>query len=208
MPIVPVYNMQGEKIGDMELSDLIWNAEIHDSVVYDAVQSQLASRRAGTHKVKTRAEVRGGGRKPWKQKGTGRARQGSIRSPQWVGGGTAHGPTPRSYAYQLPKKVRRLAMRSVLTSKVVDGGLIIIDELTLPEAKTRHMVAAMKALGIDKKALFVDAQKSNDIYLSTKNLQGISYSAADTINVYDLLWHDRLVITKAGVARVEEVFSK
>jgi len=208
VPIVPVYNMQGEKIDEMELSDLIWNAEVHDSVVFDAVQSQLASRRAGTHKVKTRAEVRGGGRKPWKQKGTGRARQGSIRSPQWVGGGTAHGPTPRSYAYQLPKKVRRLAMRSVLTSKVVDGGLIIIDELTLPGAKTRHMVAAMKALGIDNKALFVDAQKSNDIYLSTKNLQGISYSAADTINVYDLLWHDRLVITKAGVARVEEVFSK
>ena len=208
MPKVPVYNMQGESVGEIELSESIWNAEIHDSIVHDAVQSQLASRRAGTHKVKTRAEVRGGGRKPWRQKGTGRARQGSIRSPQWVGGGTVHGPAPRSYAYQLPKKVRRIAMRSVLTSKVVDGALIVIDEFSLPEAKTRHMVSALKALGISNKALFVDAAKSDDIYRSLKNIQGVSYSAADTINVYDLLWHDRLVITKAAVARVEEVFSK
>ena len=208
MPKVPVYNMQGESVGEIELSEEVWNAEIHDSIVHDAVQSQLASRRAGTHKVKTRAEVRGGGRKPWKQKGTGRARQGSIRSPQWVGGGTVHGPAPRSYAYQLPKKVRRIAMRSVLTSKVADGALIVLDELSVPEVKTRHMVSALKALGINNKALFVDAAKSEDVYRSLKNLQGVSYSAADTINVYDLLWHDRLVITKAAVARVEEVFSK
>ncbi len=208
MPKVPVYNMQGESVGEIELSEEVWNAEIHDSIVHDAVQSQLASRRAGTHKVKTRAEVRGGGRKPWKQKGTGRARQGSIRSPQWVGGGTVHGPAPRSYAYQLPKKVRRIAMRSVLTSKVADGALIVLDEFSLPEAKTRHMVSALQALGISNKALFVDAAKSDDIYRSLKNIQGVSYSAADTINVYDLLWHDRLVITKAAVARVEEVFSK
>lgn len=208
MPKVPVYNLLGEQVGEIQLSDQVWNAEIHESVVHDVVQSQLASRRAGTHKVKTRAEVRGGGRKPWRQKGTGRARQGSIRSPQWVGGGTVFGPTPRSYAYQLPKKVRRLAMRSVLSSKVADGALIVLDELALPEAKTRQMVTALKALGIEKKALFVDVTKSDNVYRSLKNLQGISYSAAETINVYDLLWHDRLVITKAGVARVEEVFSK
>lgn len=208
MPKVPVYNMQGENVGEIELSDEVWSAEIHESIVHDAVQSQLASRRAGTHKVKTRAEVRGGGRKPWRQKGTGRARQGSIRSPQWVGGGTVHGPAPRSYAYQLPKKVRRIAMRSVLSSKVADGALIVLDELTMTEAKTRHMVTALKALGINNKALFVDASKSDEVYRSLKNIQGVSYSAADTINVYDLLWHDRLVITKAAVARVEEVFSK
>lgn len=208
MPIVPVYNLKGEKVGELELSNPIWNAEINDAVVFDAVQSQLASRRAGTHKVKTRAEVRGGGRKPWKQKGTGRARQGSIRSPQWVGGGTVHGPTPRSYAYQLPKKVRRLALHSALTGKVQENQVIVIDELSFPEAKTRHMAATLKALGVDSKALLVDAAKNDSVYRSMKNLQGVSYSAADTINVYDLLWHDRLVITKAGVARVEEVFSK
>ncbi len=208
MLVVPVYNLQGEQVGELELSEQVWNAEIHESIVHDVVQSQLASRRAGTHKVKTRAEVRGGGRKPWRQKGTGRARQGSIRSPQWVGGGTVHGPAPRSYAYQLPKKVRRIALRSVLSSKVAEGGLIVLDELSLPEAKTRHMVAALKVLGIQKKALLVDVTKSDTIYRSLRNLQGVSYSAAETINVYDLLWHDRLVITKAGVARVEEVFAK
>jgi len=208
MPKVPVYNMQGTPVGEIELSAAVWNQTVHNYSMYDVIQSQLASRRAGTHKVKTRAEVRGGGRKPWKQKGTGRARQGSIRSPQWVGGGVVHGPTPRSYAYQLPKKVRRLALRSALSMKVQEGSIIVLDNLAATEIKTKTMVNALKALGVAKKALVVDADKDNSIYLSLRNLQGVSYSAADSLNVYDLVTHDRLVITTAGVARVEEVFSK
>ncbi|MCY0876116.1 MAG: 50S ribosomal protein L4 [Firmicutes bacterium] len=208
MPKVPVYNMQGSAVGEIELSDAVWNATVHTASMFDVIQSQLASRRAGTHKVKGRSEVRGGGRKPWKQKGTGRARQGSIRSPQWVGGGVVHGPTPRSYAYQLPKKVRRLALRSALTSKVQEGTIVVLDNLSTPDVKTKHMVQALKALGIQKKALLVDADKDQNVYLSLRNLQGVTYSAADSLNVYDLVTCDRLVITTAGVARVEEVFSK
>jgi len=208
MPKVPVYNMQGSAVGEIDLTADVWNSVVHSSAVFDAVQSQLAGRRAGTHKVKTRAEVRGGGRKPWKQKGTGRARQGSIRSPQWVGGGTVHGPIPRSYAYQLPKKVRRLAIRSALTSKVQEGAIVVLDSIALAQIKTRTMRTALDALGVSKKALVVDAAKDQNVYLSVRNLPGVTYSAADSINVYDLVSHDRLVITTAGVARVEEVFSK
>ncbi|MCY0870506.1 MAG: 50S ribosomal protein L4 [Firmicutes bacterium] len=208
MPKVPVYNMQGETIDEIELSDAIWNITGNPHAVHDVVQSMLASRRAGTHKVKTRAEVRGGGRKPWRQKGTGRARQGSIRSPQWKGGGVVHGPTPRSYAYTLPKKVRRLALKTVLTSKVQEGSLIVLDQLSVPEVKTRHMRLALERLGIAKKALLVDAVKDDAVYRSSRNLPGVSYSAAEGINVLDLLHCDRLVITRAGVARVEEVFAR
>jgi large subunit ribosomal protein L4 len=208
MPTVPVYNLEGNAVGEIELSDAVWNIAVNQSVVFDAVQSQLASRRAGTHKVKGRSEVRGGGRKPWKQKGTGRARQGSIRAPQWVGGGVVHGPTPRSYAYSLPKKVRRLALRSVLTSKVQEGTIVVLDQLSVSSAKTKVMINALKALGVTSKALIVDAQKNNNVYLSVRNIPGVSYSGADGINVYDIISHDRLVITTAGVARVEEVFSQ
>lgn len=208
MPKVPVYNMQGNAVGEIELSDTVWNAVVNQYAVFDAVQSQMASRRAGTHKVKGRSEVRGGGRKPWKQKGTGRARQGSIRSPQWVGGGVVHGPTPRSYAYQLPKKVRRLALRSALTSKVQTGSLVVLDQLSATQIKTKFMVDSLKALGITKKALLVDAAKDQNVYLSVRNIPGVAYSSADGLNVMDVLAHDRLVITTAGIARVEEVFAK
>lgn len=208
MPKVPVYNMQGNTVGEVELSDTVWNAVVNQYAVFDAVQSQMASRRAGTHKVKGRSEVRGGGRKPWKQKGTGRARQGSIRSPQWVGGGVVHGPTPRSYAYQLPKKVRRLALRSALTSKVQTGSIVVLDQLSATQVKTKFMVDSLKALGITKKALLVDAAKDQNVYLSVRNIPGVAYSVADSLNVVDVLGHDRLVITTAGIARVEEVFAK
>ena len=208
MPKVPVYNMQGNAVGEIELSDTVWNAVVNQYAVFDVVQSQLASRRAGTHKVKGRSEVRGGGRKPWKQKGTGRARQGSIRSPQWVGGGTVHGPTPRSYAYQLPKKVRRLALRSALTSKVQTGNLVVLDTLSATQIKTKYMADSLKALGITRKALLVDAAKDQNVYLSVRNIPGVSYAAADSLNVVDVMAHDRLVITTAGIARVEEVFAK
>ncbi len=208
MPKVPVYNMQGNTVGEVELSETVWNAVVNQYAVFDAVQSQMASRRAGTHKVKGRSEVRGGGRKPWKQKGTGRARQGSIRSPQWVGGGVVHGPTPRSYAYQLPKKVRRLALRSALTSKVQTGSIVVLDQLSATQVKTKFMVDSLKALGITKKALLVDAAKDQNVYLSVRNIPGVAYSVADSLNVVDVLGHDRLVITTAGIARVEEVFAK
>lgn len=208
MPTVPVYNLEGKSVGEITLSDAIWNVAVNQGVVHDAVQSQLASRRAGTHKVKGRSEVRGGGRKPWKQKGTGRARQGSTRSPQWVGGGVVHGPTPRSYAYALPKKVRRLALKSVLTAKAQEGNIVVLDQLSVAEAKTKTIVKALQALGITSKALFVDAEKSANVYLSIRNIPGMMYSGADGINVYDVISHDRLVITTAGVARVEEVYSK
>ncbi len=208
MPKVPVYNMSGTAVGEIELSDGVWNVAVHQAAMYDVVQSLLASKRAGTHKVKGRSEVRGGGRKPWKQKGTGRARQGSIRSPQWVGGGVVHGPTPRSYAYQLPKKIRRLALRSALTTKVQTGTIIVLDELSVPQVKTKQMTAALKALGVSSKALLVDATKSDQVYLSLRNIPGTSYCAAEGLNVYDILAYDRLIITKAGIARVEEVFAK
>jgi large subunit ribosomal protein L4 len=208
VPKVPVYNMKGESVGEMDLSDAVWNVAVNEHVVHDAIQAQLASRRAGTHKVKGRSEVRGGGRKPWKQKGTGRARQGSIRSPQWVGGGVVHGPTPRSYAYDLPKKVRRLALKSALTSKVQDGRIVVLDQLAVPEVKTKAMAGVLQALGVSSKALVVDAEKSRNVYLSLRNLPGVSYSAADGLNVYDVVAHERLVITKDAVVRVEEVFAK
>ncbi len=208
MAKVPVYNLQGEAVGEIELSDSVWNTAVNQHAMFEAVQSQLASRRAGTHKVKGRSEVRGGGRKPWRQKGTGRARQGSIRSPQWVGGGTVHGPTPRSYAYALPKKIRRLALRSALTTKVHDGLILVLDQLAVQEAKTKVMAAALRALGVSSKALLVDAVKDENVYRSLRNIPGMSYSAADALNVYDLLAYERLVITAAGVARVEEVFAQ
>ena len=208
MSKVPVYNLQGQTVGEIELADAVWNAAVNPHAMFEVVQSQLASRRAGTHKVKGRSEVRGGGRKPWRQKGTGRARQGSIRSPQWVGGGTVHGPTPRSYAYALPKKIRRMALRSALTTKVQDGLIVVLDQLALPQAKTKVMAAALKALGISSKALLVDAVKDEGVYRSVRNIPGMSYSAADGLNVYDVMAYERLVITTAGVAKVEEVFAK
>nr|NNM90927.1 50S ribosomal protein L4 [Bacilli bacterium] len=208
MPKVPVYNMQGNTVGEVELSEAIWNAVVSQHAVFETVQRHLANRRAGTHKVKGRSEVRGGGRKPWKQKGTGRARQGSIRSPQWVGGGTVHGPTPRSYGYALPKKIRRLALHSALSSKVQANQLIVLDQLSVDQVKTKVMAESLKAIGITRKALLIDAKKEQNVYLSVRNIPGVSYSSADSINVYDILAHDRLVITTAGIARVEEVFAK
>lgn len=208
MAKVPVYNLEGAVVGEIELAADVWNTEGKEHLLHPAVVAQLASRRAGTHKVKGRSEVRGGGRKPWRQKGTGRARQGSIRSPQWVGGGTVHGPVPRSYAVSLPKKVRRAAIRSALTSKVQAGTILVLDQLSLEGVKTKVMAQALQKLGVTKKALLVDAVKQQNVYLSVRNLPGVSYSGADNVNVYDVLAHQRLVITTAGVARVEEVFSK
>ena len=185
----------------------MFGIEPHVHVLHSAVVMQQASERSGTHKVKGRSEVRGGGRKPWKQKGTGRARQGSIRSPQWKGGGIVFGPTPRSYAYKLPKKVRRLAIKSALSSKVIDQDLIVLDELVLNAPKTKEFVAILKNLNVGRKALVVAGEYNDNIALSLRNIPGIKLVAADGINVLDVLVHDKLIITKDAVSKVEGVLS-
>ncbi|EPY06947.1 50S ribosomal protein L4 [Paenibacillus sp. E194] len=207
MPKVAVYNMSGAQVGEIELSDSVFGIEPNKHVLHDAVVMQLASMRQGTHKVKGRSEVRGGGRKPWKQKGTGRARQGSIRSPQWVGGGTVFGPTPRSYAYKLPKKVRRLAIKSALSSKVLAEQIIVIDSLALNTPKTKEFAAVLNNLKVDRKALVVLPEYNDNVALSARNIPSVKLVAADGVNVYDVLRHEKLIITKDAVQKVEEVFA-
>lgn len=207
MPKVALYNISGEQVGEIELSDAVFGIEPNRYVLFDAVQMQRASLRRGTHKTKGRSEVRGGGRKPWRQKGTGYARHGSIRSPIWKGGGTVFGPTPRSYKYKLPKKVRRLAIKSALSSKVIENDIIVLDQLTLAQPKTKDFVAILKNLKVDSKALVVSAAADDNITLSSRNIPGIKHVAADGINVLDVLTHDKLIITKEAVQKVEEVLA-
>ncbi|GAB2695806.1 50S ribosomal protein L4 [Paenibacillus thermoaerophilus] len=207
MPKVAVYNVSGAQVGEIELDDSVFGIQPHAHAVHEAVLLQQASLRAGTHKVKGRSEVRGGGRKPWRQKGTGRARQGSIRAPQWKGGGVVFGPTPRSYAFKLPKKVRRLAIKSALSSKVADSNIIVLDQLQLAQAKTKEFATILKNLKVERKALVVALEHDENLALSARNLQGVKVVAADGINVLDVVAHDKLIITKDAVAKVEEVFA-
>ncbi|AST95500.1 50S ribosomal protein L4 [Shouchella clausii] len=207
MPKVSLFNQSGSQVGEIELADNVFGVEPNESVLHDAVVMQQASLRQGTHKTKGRSEVRGGGRKPWRQKGTGRARQGSIRSPQWVGGGVVFGPTPRSYSYKLPKKVRRLAIKSALSSKVKDSELVVLDDLKLEAIKTKAMKDVLASLSVDSKALVVTADYNENVALSARNLPGITFLTADGVNVLDLLKHDKLVITKDAVEKVEEVLA-
>lgn len=207
MPKVALYNLSGAQVGEIELSDTIFGITPNQNVLHDAVLAQQASERRGTHKVKNRSEVRGGGRKPWRQKGTGRARQGSIRSPQWVGGGTVFGPTPRSYGYKLPKKVRRLALKSALSAKVIDNDIIVLEDLALSIPKTKEMVSILNNLKIERKALIVASEYNNEVALSSRNIPGVKFVSAEGINVLDLLTHDKLIITKEAVAKVEEVLA-
>jgi large subunit ribosomal protein L4 len=207
MPKVAVYNVSGAQVGEIELADSVFGIQPHAHAVHEAVLLQQASLRAGTHKVKGRSEVRGGGRKPWRQKGTGRARQGSIRAPQWKGGGVVFGPTPRSYAFKLPKKVRRLAIKSALSSKVADSNIIVLDQLQLAQAKTKEFATILKNLKVERKALVVALEHDENLALSARNLQGVKVVAADGINVLDVVAHDKLIITKDAVAKVEEVFA-
>ncbi|OAZ49663.1 50S ribosomal protein L4 [Paenibacillus polymyxa] len=207
MPKVALFNISGSQVGEIELNDAVFGIEPNKHVLHDAVVMQLASLRQGTHKVKGRSEVRGGGRKPWKQKGTGRARQGSIRAPQWVGGGTVFGPTPRSYAYKLPKKIRRLAIKSALSSKVIENEIIVLDALTLNGPKTKEFAAILNNLKADRKALIVAPSYDDNVALSARNIPGVKFVAADGINVLDVLGHDKLIITKEAVQKVEEVLA-
>lgn len=207
MPKVALYNVKGEKIGDIELKEDIFGAEINETAMHDVVVMQLANRRLGTHDTKTRAEVSGGGKKPWRQKGTGRARAGSTRSPIWRTGGIVFGPHPRSYKYTMPKKIKRVAIKSALSSKVKSGGIIVLDELSLQQPKTKDMVAILSNLNIDKKALVVTAGVDVNVVKSARNIPGVTSTFASSLNVYDILNHDKLVITRDAVSKVEEVLA-
>lgn len=207
MAKVALFNTAGTEVGEIELADSVFGIEPNEHVLHEAVVMQRASMRQGTSKVKLRHEVRGGGRKPWKQKGTGRARQGSTRAPQWVGGGVVFGPTPRSYAYKLPKKVRRLAIRSALSAKLNDNDIIVLDELKMAEPKTKEFANILSNLQVERKALVVAADFDEHVVLSLRNIPGIKFVAADGINVLDVLSHDKLIITKEAVEKVEEVLA-
>ena len=205
MPKVSVLSQTGSSVGDIELNEAIFGIKPNEAVLFEALVQQRASLRQGNHKVKTRAEVAGGGRKPWRQKGTGRARQGSIRSPQWRGGGIVFGPSQRSYSYKLPKKVRRLALLSALSTKVRDEEIIVLDGLTFDAPKTKEFTKVLTDLSIDRKALFVTADLDEAVALSARNIPGISVITANGINVLDIVAHDKLVITKDAVQKIEEV---
>ncbi|MGE8207246.1 50S ribosomal protein L4 [Heyndrickxia sp. NPDC080065] len=205
MPKVALYNQSGSQVGDIELKDSVFGIEPNNNVLFDAIVMQRASLRQGTSKVKNRSEVSGGGRKPWRQKGTGRARQGSIRSPQWRGGGTVFGPVPRSYSYKLPKKVRRLAIKSALSSKVLEEKILVLESLSFAAPKTKEFVAVLKNLSVGKKALVVTDGSDVNVALSARNIPGITVVEANGVNVLDVVSHDQLIITKAAVEKVEEV---
>ncbi|WP_046176549.1 50S ribosomal protein L4 [Domibacillus indicus] len=207
MAKVKVLNQTGSEVGDIELNDAVFGIEPNEHVVFEAVVMQRASLRQGNHKVKTRSEVRGGGRKPWRQKGTGRARQGSIRSPQWRGGGTVFGPAPRSYSYKLPKKVRRLALKSALSSKVQEQNILVLDALSFEAPKTKEFASVLKNLSVDSKALIVTDTVNEFVALSARNIPGVTVVEASGINILDLLGHDKLIMTKAAVEKVEEVLA-
>jgi large subunit ribosomal protein L4 len=207
MPKVALLNQNGSQVGDIELNDSVFGIEPNQHVLFEAIVMQRASLRQGTHKTKVRSEVAGGGRKPWRQKGTGRARQGSIRSPQWRGGGTVFGPTPRSYSYKLPKKVRRLAIKSALSSKVVEENILVLESLTFEAPKTKEFKSVLGGLSVEKKALIVTADLDENVALSARNIPGVTVVTADGINVLDVVNHDKLIMTKAAVEKVEEVLA-
>jgi large subunit ribosomal protein L4 len=207
MPKVTLYNQTGSQVGDIELSDNVFGIEPNESVLYDAVVMQQASQRQGTHATKGRSDVRGGGRKPWRQKGTGRARHGTIRSPIWVGGGVTFGPTPRSYGYKMPKKQRRLALRSALSSKVNEENIRVVEGLSLEAPKTKEMKQILAGLTADTKALVVSNDYNDAVALSVRNLPGVKFVTADGVNVLDLLNHEKLIITQDAVKQVEEVLA-
>lgn len=207
MPKVTLFNQAGSQVGDIELSDNVFGVVPNESVLYEAVVMQQASQRQGTHSTKTRGEVRGGGKKPWRQKGTGRARHGSIRSPIWVGGGVTFGPTPRSYGFKMPKKQRRLALRSALSSKVNDENILVVEELSLETPKTKEMKQVLAGLSSDNKVLVVTADYNDAVALSVRNLPGVKFVTADGVNVLDLLNHKKLIITQDAVKQVEEVLA-
>ena len=206
MANVSVYNIEGNQVGEMELSDAVFGVEVNEHLVHMAVVAQLANKRQGTQKAKTRSEVSGGGRKPWRQKGTGHARQGSTRAPQWTGGGVVFAPTPRDYTIRLNKKEKRLALKSVLTNCVNENKFIVLDELKFDEIKTKKMQAVLDALNVSK-ALIVLNENDANVVKSARNIANVQTALTNTINVYDILKYNTVVVTKAAVATIEEVYA-
>ncbi len=207
MSKVNVYNMQGEQVEQIELDESVFGIEVNQHVVYEVVKNHLANKRQGTQSTKTRAEVRGGGRKPWRQKGTGRARAGSTRSPIWTGGGVIFAPKPRDYSYKVPKKIKRLAMKSALTSKVLENEIIIVDELSLDAPKTKDMVNVLNKLSADRKALIVTLNPEGNLIKSANNIPNVQTTVVGNLNVYEILKYNSLIITKEAVRKVEEVYA-
>ena len=207
MPKTTLYNIKAEKVGEIKLNDLVFGIEANKEAMHTMVVNYLANQRQGTQSTKTRTEVSGGGRKPWRQKGTGRARQGSTRSPQWTHGGVALGPKPRSYRTDLNKKVKRLAMKSALSSKVLDESLVIVNAITATEYKTKVMVSMLKALGATGKALVVLAEKDEMVVKSLANIAGVKIAYVNTLNVYDILNCDKLIVVEAAAKKIEEVYA-
>jgi large subunit ribosomal protein L4 len=206
MPTVGVFNKEGNKVADMELNENVFAAEVNEYALHQVVVALLANKRQGTQSTKTRSEVRGGGAKPWRQKGTGRARQGSIRAPQWIKGGIVFAPKPRDYRVSVPKSMRKVAMVSALTSKVQDNQMIVLDSLNFEAPKTKNIVEMLKALEANK-ALIITAESNEVVYKSARNIQGINIIPANNINVYDLLKYEKLIITKEAVSKIEEVYA-
>lgn len=207
MPKALLYNMSGSQVGEVELSESVFGAPVNKTVLHSAIVNYLANQRQGTQSTKTRTEVRGGGKKPFRQKGTGRARQGSTRAPQWIKGGVALGPKPRDYSYNLNKKVKKLAMVSALSAKAAGNEVVVIDELKLETVKTKTVASMLSALGAGNKALLVTADKDNNIYLSTRNIEGAKASFVGMVNVYDILKYDKFIIAKDALAKLEEVYA-
>jgi large subunit ribosomal protein L4 len=206
MANVSVYNMEGKEVGTMELNDAVFGVEINEHLVHMAVVNQLANKRQGTQKAKTRSEVSGGGRKPWRQKGTGHARQGSTRAPQWTGGGVVFAPTPRDYSFRMNKKEKRAALKSVLTSRVQENKLIVLDELKFDAIKTKNMKAVLDALKVEK-ALIVLNESNQNVQMSAKNIADVRTVLTSTLNVFDILKYNTVVVTKAAVQTIEEVYA-
>ena len=206
MAKVSVYNIEGKVVGDMELNDAVFGVEVNTHLVHQAVVLQLANKRQGTQSAKTRSEVSGGGRKPWRQKGTGHARQGSTRSPQWTGGGIVFAPKPRDYSFKMNKKEKNLALKSVLTTKVAENKFIVVDGLSFDEIKTKNMVNVLNNLKVAK-ALVVTANDDKNVILSARNIQDVKTATADTINVYDILKYDTMVVSKEAVGTIQEVYA-
>mgnify|MGYP000892309835 FL=1 len=206
MANISVFNIEGKEVGSIELNDAVFGVNVNEHLVHMAVVAQLANKRQGTQKAKTRSEVSGGGRKPWKQKGTGHARQGSTRSPQWKGGGVVFAPTPRDYTINLNKKEKRIALKSALTSRVLENKFIVVDDFAMSEIKTKKMQQTLNNLNV-KKALVVCAENEKNTVLSVRNIYGVKAASPKTINVYDILNHDSLVMTKDAVSKIEEVYA-
>ncbi len=207
MPKVDLYNMKGDTVGQIELKDEIFGIDVNSNAMHLAVQNQLANKRQGTQSTKTKSEVSGGGIKPWKQKGTGRARQGSIRSAQWIKGGIVLGPKPRSYSYTIPKKLKKLALKSALTSKVNGNELLVLDQLNFDSIKTKQMANVLNSLKVDSSVLIVLSGKNETVEKSARNIPGVKTAFVNTINVFDILKYDKFIITKDAVEKVEEVYA-